>query len=60
MIPTTAERSAIETALADPETYAGPPEKAAQLNKRRADATSRIATAETRWLEATAALEVAD
>ena len=56
----TAERSAIETALADPETYAGPPEKAAQLNKRRADAASRIATAETRWLEATAALEVAD
>ena len=55
-----AERGAIETTLADPETYAGPAETVTRLNKRRADLASQIAAAEARWLEATAALEVAD
>jgi ATP-binding cassette subfamily F protein 3 len=53
----TAERKRIEQQLADPALYSGPPEKLADLTRKRADLERRIAAAEEAWLEAQAALE---
>ena len=55
----TAERAKIETALADPALYTGPPAKLADLTRARADLERRIAAAEETWLEAQAALDEA-
>jgi ATP-binding cassette subfamily F protein 3 len=49
----------IDDALADQVTYAGPPERAAKLNRKRAEIVKMIEGAESRWLTASDAYEEA-
>ena len=53
----TKERAAVETALADPDLYAGEPARVGELTKRRAELERAVGTAEDAWLAAQDALE---
>ncbi len=49
----------IDQALADGKTYAGPPKRAAMLNKKRTEVTKLIEGAELRWINASEAYDKA-
>ncbi len=49
----------IDSALADQKTYAGPPKRAAMLNKKRAEVAKLIEGSELRWIKATEAYDKA-
>ena len=53
------ERSALEAKLADPKTYAGPPQTAAELQKQKVKLERDLAHAEHQWIAAQEALEAA-
>jgi ATP-binding cassette subfamily F protein 3 len=53
------EIAKLDAKLADPELYAGPAAKATEIQTARGAAAARLATAEQKWLEATAQLEAA-
>jgi ATP-binding cassette, subfamily F, member 3 len=55
----TEERTALEARLADPKTYSGPPQAAAELQKQKAKLERDLAHAEHQWLAAQEALEAA-
>ena len=55
----TEERAAIEARLADPATYTGPPQAAADLQKKKLQIERDLAHAEHQWLTAQEALEAA-
>jgi ATP-binding cassette, subfamily F, member 3 len=55
----TQERTDLEAKLADPKTYAGPPQAAAELQKQKVRLEREIAHAEHQWLTAQEALEAA-
>ena len=55
----TGERAALEAKLADPKTYAGPPQAAAELQKQKVQLERDLAHAEHQWLAAQEALEAA-
>ncbi|MGC2856021.1 ABC-F family ATP-binding cassette domain-containing protein [Novispirillum sp. DQ9] len=55
----TAERAALETRLADPKLYDGPPEKVAALQKDLGLLTKALEDAEAAWMEAMEAFETA-
>ncbi len=55
----TEERAALEAKLADPKTYAGPPQAAAELQKQKVQLERDLAHAEHQWLAAQEALEAA-
>ncbi len=59
MADLTAKRGEIEARLADPATYAGPPEAVAQLQKEKVRLERELAHAEHEWLVAQEALEAA-
>ena len=59
MADLTAKRGEIEDRLADPTTYAGPPEAVAQLQKEKVRLERELAHAEHEWLVAQEALEAA-
>ena len=53
------ERTALEAKLADPKTYAGPPQTAAELQKQKVKLERDLAHAEHQWIAAQEALEAA-
>jgi ATP-binding cassette subfamily F protein 3 len=55
----TQERAALEAKLADPKTYSGPPQAAAELQKQKVKLERDLAHAEHQWLAAQEALEAA-
>ncbi len=55
----TQERTTLEAKLADPKTYSGPPQAAADLQKQKVRLEREIAHAEHQWLTAQEALEAA-
>ncbi len=55
----TEERAALEAKLADPKTYAGPPQAIAELQKQKVKLERDLAHAEHQWLAAQEALEAA-
>ena len=56
----TKEKDRLEAAIADPTLYDGPPERVAELTKKRSQVIAALAIAEETWLEAQNALEQAN
>jgi ATP-binding cassette subfamily F protein 3 len=56
----TKEVAVLDRKLEDPELYSGPAPKITALQTERGNASLRLAAAEEKWLEASAALEAAD